>query len=426
MKFLSEKWRELIFTSLKIVLVYFIGSVSFISNAHSEDFPFDTTDNKTSDEIEQGLSKSGGLSESEQSDLSDEASSLGGSIRSDLSLYQFDKKIRKDDYFQNPSTLLLYLDHKFKEDLRFLFKGEFIYDGAIDTSELDPVTHQSQKTYHTQLDEFKVQFSIQKSIFVSLGVQKIKWGSGRFWNPSDFLNNELKNLVEKEDRRAGLHLAKFHLPINESNFYYIAHFDKSNDISKTGHALRYEVPLPHSITSGEFSFSYYKKKDQEAQAALDISLALGPVDFYFEGARSKQESSESYVSGISYEWQYTDKSFMVLNLESFTRKAGASSTAEYGALLLSQHFIPFNVANQYYAVSLYVPQPLNWTHTDLSLMVLRNQVDKGEYYRFGYIWSGYKSLSVSMYYGTRRGATDSEFRFGGITNDYLLSAEYKF
>jgi len=421
-----------------IIFVLPILITFFVYSARSDEFPFNSNNSKKNgfekDQIEKGLSEDAGLSENEKSDTGNDKVDFGGSIRNDVTLYQFDKivinnmVVDRDDYFQDPFILSLYLDNKFSDDFRLFFRGQVSYDGTADTTNnsINPITNEEEKTTRTQLDELKVQFSILKKLFVSLGVQKIKWGSGHFWNPSDFLNQEVKSLVEKEDRRAGLHLAKLHLPINESNLYYIAQFDEKNDVQKTGHAIRYELPLPSSLTSGELSFSYYGKKNQEGRGAGDLSIALGPFDFYFEGSMQKTQENTSFVSGVSYEWQYTDKNFLVLNLESFSNSGGATSTDEYPLMISSNRFIPFYVAQRYLAASIYLPQPWSLTHTDLSFILVHNQIDQGNYMRFGYIWSGYKALTASVFMGTRAGSAESEFRLGGLSNDYLLRVEYKF
>lgn len=409
-----------------IILVLFIVSQLSVTS-RAEDFPFDEEDSSI-DQIEKGLSQKEGLSESEKTKDDNDKFAIGGSVRSDITLYQFEENVR-DDYFRDPFILSLYLDNKFTEDFRFFFRGQISYDGTVGSSNssVNPFTNEPEKSTDSQLDELKIQFSIVKSLFVSLGVQKIKWGSGKFWNPSDFLNQEAKSLVEKEDRRAGLHLAKFHLPINESNFYYIAKFDdESNEIQDTGHALRYELPLPNSFAIGEVSFSYYGKRNQVGRGAGDLSLALGPFDFYFEGSLEKQKENTSFVSGVSYEWQYSDKNTMIFNFESFTNPGGARDADQYMSMILAKRFVPFYVAQRYYATSLYLPKPWSLNHTDLNLILIQNQIDQGKYLRFGYFWTGYKALSASLFVGTRIGSEDSEFKLGGLTNDYMLRVEYKF
>lgn len=403
-----------------------MGALTLLA-APTEDFPFDNEDSSI-DQIEKGLSQKEGLNESEKTSADNEKFAIGGSVRNDITLYQFEKNVR-DDYFRSPFILSMYLDNKFTEDFRFFFRGQASYDGTVSSSNavVNPFSNKPEKSTESQLDELKVQFSVLKKLFVSLGVQKIKWGSGKFWNPSDFLNQEAKSLVEQEDRRAGLHLAKFHLPINESNLYYIAQFDEqTNEAQDTGHAVRYEMLLPSQLTSGELSLSYYGKRNQEGRGAGDLSVALGPVDFYFEGSLEQKKDNTSFVAGVSYEWQYSDKSFLSLNLESFTNPGGAKSSNEYLGMILAKRFVPFYVAQKYYAASLYLPKPGSFKHSDFSFIVIHNQIDQGEYLRFGYTWSGYKALFASLFLGTRVGPAGSEFKIGNLTNDYMVRVEYKF
>lgn len=408
-----------------LFVLFFLMTPSLYS-ATGDDFPFDAQES-SADQIEKGLSQEGGLSESEKTIQENEKTEWGGSLRSDLMFYQFDHTIR-DDYIYSPFVTSLFLDHKWSDHLRFFFRGQGTYHLVKDPIENElNSSAEENKDVETQLDELKVQFLAFKNLFVSLGVQKLKWGAGRFWNPSDFLNQEVKNLVEKEDRRAGLRLAKFHLPVNESNFYYITHFSPSHEQDWTGHALRYEVPIPSSITPGEISLTYYGRKNQEGRGAGDISFALGPIDVYFEGAFAQSKEMNSFVAGVNYEWQYSDQDFLVFNLESFSNPGGVSSPDDYLGKIMNEQFIPFHVAQRYLAGSLYFPKPWHLTHTDFSIMLIHNQVDQGHYLRWGAVWYGYKKFTVSFFAGTRFGGSqNSEFRLGGLNHDYLARAEYQF
>lgn len=391
----------------------------------AEDFPFHT-DSSTAEQIEKGLSEKEGLKESDEQTLSTNKLEMGGSLRHDVSVYQF-KDAAVDDFMQNPTDLSLYLDSALSGDVRGFFRGKFTYDATVDpTTTTSPIPGTTYSRSISQLDEMKIQFPIEKTLFMSVGIQKIKWGSGHFWNPTDFLNTQAKDLLEKEDRRAGLDLVKAHVPFKDMNFYAIADLGNANQSKNVGAALRAEVPWTNAWFNGEFSFSQFTRRSQAAKYGFDLSMGLGPVDVILETAKTKDDKSGSTVAGVSYDWQYSDEDFLNLNFEAYQNEAGVTSTSDYPALLLSQNFLPFHVAKTYHLTSIYFPKPGRWQHSDILLMFVQNGVDHSLYSRVGYTWTGIKDLSLSMFVGARSGDTDSEMRLANMTTDYLLRTEVKF
>ncbi len=398
--------------------------VTFTSFAKAEDFPFDTN-STTAEQIEKGLSEKEGLKESEEQALSKNKLELGGALRHDVNLYQF-KDAAIEDFIQNPTILSLYLDSTLSGDIRGFFRGKFTYDATVDPATTSPLPGTTYSRSLSQLDEMKIQFPIEKTVFISLGIQKIKWGSGHFWNPTDFLNKQAKDLLEKEDRRTGLDLIKAHIPYNDMNFYAIMDLGKANTTKNIGSAIRAEVPWANNLFNGEFSFSQYTKHGQATKYGVDLSMGLGPVDLIIETSKTKEVKSGRTVAGISYDWQYSDEDFINLNFETYLNESGVTDTSEYAPLLIAQSFIPFQVAKTYYLASIYFPKPGRWQHSDILLMFIQNGVDHSRYSRVGYTWTGIKDLALSLFVGARSGDVSGEMRLAGLTTDYLLRTEVKF
>lgn len=419
--------------SFFIFTLFTISLFTLNSPSWATDFPFDT-DESSADQIEKGLSEKSSIQKDERASLDIDKMDMGGSLKNEISYLRFKDQIM-DDYLQNPNILTIYIDAKVSKGIRAYFKGRFVYDGTAEnpsatsststsTPASSPYINQTQSA--SFLEEMKVQFPIENIFFFTLGIQKIKWGSGLFWNPTDFLNSQTKDLVEKEDLRSGIDLIKLHLPIYDANLYAIGVLDKTNQSRNLANALRLEIPMSLPFLSGELSLSQYNQKDNYSKFGGDLSLGIGSIDFHFEHAFANVELQSSSVAGLSYDLQYSDKGLLNFTAETFWNESGADKTADYPTLITENKFVPFQVAKRYHAASLYLPTPGFFRHSDFSLTYIQNGIDKSSYTRFGYYWNGLKNLTLSLFIGGRSGAPNSEMKLGGITNDYALRTEIKF
>lgn len=394
-------------------------------NAFAEEFPFDTSTG-SKDEIEKGFSTKAGLQDTEKEKLNSDKLAIGGSLRNDLNVFKLEGS-PNSDFIQNPTNLTLYLDSKLNDEVRGFFRGRLTYDSTVDPTTSTPsILGFIPSKSLSQLDEMKIQFQIMKTIFVSMGVQKIKWGSGHFWNPTDFLNRRPKDIFDSEDRRAGLDLLKLHLPWESMNFYAISDLTSANETKKIGTALRAEIPLPKALTSGELCLSSYSKSGIATKYGADVSMSLGIFDVNLEASKTKENKSSSAVAGISYDLQYSDEDLLNITYESYWNESGAKSVDDYAALLIANKFIPLQIAKSYHLLSLFLPKPGSLQHSDFLIMLIQNGIDKSNYARLGYTWTGIRDLTLTFFIGTRSGTTLSEMRFGGQSHDYALRTEIKF
>lgn len=410
------------------------------------------------EEMMKGFSEKTGILPSDQKVVEEDRLHVGGGIKSQWNRYRFSEALI-DEILNNPVTLNLYLDSKLKNDVRGIFKGRYIHDSTVNSpsgnasngsgqgastrgatgssgsmgptsgstgssSSISSVLGSSFAAARDQavLDEMKIQFNSQRKIFWTIGVQKLKWGTGHFWNPTDFLNSEVRDFFKATDERAGLNLVKAHLPWEKTNTYLITNFEQADHSQKVGYAARTEV----AFSRGEISFSHYQRKDQEQKWGSDISVALGDFDFIGETAWTSKEKQQNSVFGISYDWKYSDEDSLNLMVEGTWNETGASDQSEYPTLLLTGHFQPFQMAKAYQLFSLYFPKPGSLNQSTFQFFVIRNQIDKSRYYRGSYIWTGYEDLTLSMSVGHREGDAGSEMVFGGLFSDMSFEGEIKF
>ena len=62
------------------------------------------------------------------------------------------------------------------------------------------------------LDQMWIRFDIDHTVFVTAGKQHVRWGTGRFWQPTDYLHPLKRNPLDVFDARAGTTMLKLHVP----------------------------------------------------------------------------------------------------------------------------------------------------------------------------------------------------------------------
>lgn len=239
------------------------------------------------------------------------------------------------------------------------------------------------------LDQLWLRFDIARVVYLTVGRQKIRWGTSRVWFPTDYLNSQPRDPFNPFDVRLGVNMVKVHVPIEKLgwNFYGYGLFDNiaagANQltIGNLGGAVRAEFV----VWQAELGVGAIWQRGRRPRYAVDLSLPIGPVDVYGElalrdgrdfvitrapatttfdtfvkageqaGLRNaflgedfltaySDELSKSNVSigrgtgplaqvsgGLSWQFNYTDKNFGILAAEYFFNPAGYSNPIEYQA-----------------------------------------------------------------------------------------------
>lgn len=404
-------------THTPFVALYVLLAIAPVARA--EEFP--QGGGASIDEFEQGFSEEKGVSKAEKESVESDRLKIGGHYRFEVDYYRLPES-GTSNWVQNPHTIWLYFDSRLKGDTRLFLKGKGVYDPAVNESSASPLTGVSLRKSSASVDELKVQFQVEKKVFVTAGVQKIKWGTGQFWNPTDFLNTEARDFLQTEDIRSGIGLIKVHVPVNAMNFYLIGNFDNATTNQSVGAALRAEVPF----SSGEFSLTRYQRSGSMPLSGLDLSVGIGDFDVIAEGALSDDGTTRTAVGGVSYQHQYSDDDSLIVSLEGYWNEKGATSSASYGSLLAAGRWIPFHVGKAYELLSLTLPKPGQWNQSTFQLFAIRNHFDESMYYRTAYTWTGLNDVTLGANVGVRSGATGTEMRLGGMDLDFGLLATVAF
>lgn len=238
------------------------------------------------------------------------------------------------------------------------------------------------------LDQLWLRFDIARTVYLTVGRQKIRWGTARVWYPTDYLNSQPRDPFNPFDIRLGVNMVKVHVPVEKLgwNFYGYGLFDNiavgANQLTlgNVGGALRAEFV----VWKAELGVGGVWQNGRRPRYSADLSLPVGPFDVYGEvalrsgrdfvitraPASTKFQSfidaaqtaglrnafGEDFISayadelskfgvsigrgdglyaqvsgGLSWQFNYTDKNFGILAAEYFYNPAGYSNPIEYQA-----------------------------------------------------------------------------------------------
>lgn len=239
------------------------------------------------------------------------------------------------------------------------------------------------------LDQLWLRFDIARTVYLTVGRQKVRWGTARVWYPTDFLNAQPRDPFNPFDVRLGVNMVKVHVPIEKLgwNFYGYGLFDNIGagnsqlTLGNLGGALRAEFV----VWQAELGVGAVWMNGRRPRYGVDLSLPLGPFDVYGEVAlrdgrdfvvtRAPSDTKfQSFIDaaqtaglrnalggedfltayqdelakfdvtigrgtgvyaqvsgGLSWQFNYTDKNLGILALEYFYNPAGYTNPIEYQA-----------------------------------------------------------------------------------------------
>lgn len=303
-----------------------------------------------------------------------------------------------------PNLLDLYADYRPDDHVRAYVDGRLNYDYTVDESETDAFGNE-QKQVNAQLDEFWLKFDVKNRLFVTAGLQHLRWGTGRIWNPTDFLNPTPKDPLAVFDARTGVPLVKLHVPFEKlgANLYGVLDFSDPKAIDYIGGALRAEV----AAGPGEYSLSVAARKDQPLRLGADVSMALWLFDIkgeaavlhddpgpYYKGDfdlstftfPEKVDRKDEWIPqvdvGVEVPIKYSDSDTLTLGVEYFHNGAGYEDTSILPYLLFAGGYKPLYVGQDYLAAYALLLGPGNWNSTSFILTGISDLSDQTYTTRF--------------------------------------------
>src|SRR5450631_3266671 len=360
-----------------------------------------------------------------------------------------------------PSLLDLYLDARPNPRVRGFILGRMRYvptlpphagatstgkstsNGAF-TSAASPTgfsTFSNTRGPATLLDQMWIRFDILNHVFVTAGKQHVHWGTGRFWQPTDYLHQQKRNPLDVFDARAGTTMLKLNIPWEEKgwNFYGFLIAEDPNaptpSLAQMAGAFRAEAV----VAGVELGVDTYLRRGQKPRYGFDFSTGIWDFDVYgdvalrpgsdflheFPAEGSMPAGLYSFtgyetqaVGGINYSRKYNDNDAWTVGVEYFYNHPGYDNATAYSALLEESflHGAPsafpfFYLGRQYGAVYLTLPAPYSWNYTTFTLSTLGNLSDESFITRLDYSVTILTHLSVEAFAGVHYGHLGGEFRF---------------
>jgi hypothetical protein len=289
------------------------------------------------------------------------------------------------------------------------------------------------------LDQAWLKFDIDRAVFITAGKQHVKWGTSRFWNPTDFLNTQKRDPLLPYDLRLGNFMVKFEVPLaaKGTNLYAIALVDNpqaSSVLGQLGAAFRAETLLGDSEVGAEAAF----RNGHAPTFGADVSSPLGPFDIYAEGAclmgatttyglpsnipAGSDLSSIITTSGMSgpifqisagvnYSFAWEDNRQATVGVEYFYNEAGYSDAHAYPALIFTGAYLPFYTGKNYAAIYLTAEGPDAEKHTSYTFSTLANLSDMSFISRIDFSWRFLTYLTFESYVDVHYGTEGGEFNF---------------
>jgi hypothetical protein len=223
---------------------------------------------------------------------------IGGSLNMFGQGYWQEGKAFEKGSFSAPSILDVFLDARPSDRVRAFANGRLQFDPtrpagnssstSTATTGLVGLTPSTASNPSVTLDQLWLRFDIMRKVYVTVGRQKVRWGTARIWYPTDFLNSQPRDALNPFDVRLGVNMLKLHVPVESLgwNFYGYGIMDAVNvtsagvTIDQLGGAVRGEFVLGPA----EIGLGGIWQKGRRPRYGVDVSSSLGPFDLYAEAA----------------------------------------------------------------------------------------------------------------------------------------------
>jgi hypothetical protein len=293
------------------------------------------------------------------------------------------------------------------------------------------------------LDQMWIRFDVLEHVFVTAGKQHVRWGTGRFWQPTDYLHALRRNPLDVFDSRGGTTMLKLNVPWEEKawNFYGFAVAENPNaptpTLDKVAGAFRVEGVVAGVEVGAD---TYLGGGQGKARYGFDMSTGIYDFDVYADvGIRPgsdffvyfpQQNVASGFdgyqtqaVGGVNYSRKYNDNDMWTAGVEYFYNHAGYENGHVYPQAFefaLSQQPQPLNpfllfpffyIGRHYGAVYITLPAPYSWNYTTFTLSTLGNFSDGSFVTRLDYSLTFLTHMSLEAFVDVHYGNLGGEFRF---------------
>ncbi|HEY4185155.1 MAG TPA: hypothetical protein VGP07_08810 [Polyangia bacterium] len=395
--------------------------------------------------------------------------------------------------FSAPSLMDGYFDARPNDRVRGFVLGRLFFDPTLPTSaSATPMTSSSATASMTSssasvtapavpllsgslnargptmlLDQMWLRFDILHTVFITAGRQHVKWGTARFWTPTDFLHPQPINPIAAFDARPGFTMLKAHIPWESRgwNFYGfglvegvqqidangrpITGSDGAGTLGQLGTAARAEIVLG----AAELGLDTVLYRGRKPKFGGDLSVGVGDFDLYadvglrygselprrgyvaadvpytYNPSRPFQDQLNEWVDlkypvyynigvkpqitvGGTYSLKYNDNDVFTVTGEYFYNSLGYDDPHVYPGLFLSNSFQFFYTGRHYAALSAIAAAPYSWNYTTFTLTTLGNLSDQSFITRLDYSLVLLTHLRFEAFGAVDYGHRVGEFRLG--------------
>lgn len=359
---------------------------------------------------------------------------IGGRLWIRLNFLVFQDTDAADQPVHMPNLLDVYLDARPVDRLRAYASGRLSYDptttGDADDTSLSALTATADDAV---LDELWLRFDIERAVFVTLGAQHLRWGTGRIWNPTDVLNRDRRDPLAPADLRTGVPLLRVDVPWAAigGNLQVAGRVDGADRLGAIGGGARVQAVFGPA----ELSVMGAAREGEPLVVGADLSAGVGPIDVYGEAAVSHGHARRwtgrldvasltvptaedrdadwipQLVAGFEWPVAYGDGDIFALGAEYLFNDAGYADADLYPWLLVQGDFDAFYVGRHYAAAYAVLAAPGTWDDTTFALTGVANLSDRTVAVRLGVTQAVRRRLFVEPFVAVLAGPRGGEFRF---------------
>jgi hypothetical protein len=370
--------------------------------------------------------------------------------------------------FNVPTLLDVYLDARPTDRLRAFVLGRLAYDPLLSgTAVVTGVPGtiagvQEVSNPAVYLDQAWLAFDIARSVFVTAGRQHVKWGTGQYFNPDDFLASEPRNPLAVFDARLGVSMLRVQIPWERTglSFTAVAVFESTQNISTTGttiggsggsvdlisgtqntsNGLLEDVggagQVEYDFKGGAVGINALAQKNRAWRAGAYTTAGLGDFDVYAEAVVKQsldlppansivqpgvysgytfgavqQPSLPVFqaVAGLTYAINFEGNKSITLGAEYFYN-TGSFGPSQYPNLIFQGAYQPFYLGRNYLAVSAVLTDTTaktTWVLTNIG-----NLTDVSFITRLDFLVTMLSYLQVEAFAAVDYGHLGGEFRLG--------------
>jgi len=234
----------------------------------------------------------------------DDLTQIGGFLYLQLNYATYEDGDAGEYALQSPALFDLYMDSRPTDRLRAYARGRILQqltpaNSVFELLNFDSSDSQTSSRTESSLDQLWLKFDIARTVYVTVGKQPIRWGTGRFWNPTDFLQAQVRDPLAVFDTRQGVSLIKLHVPFEDLgwNLYGAINLQELAKPENIAGALRAEF----LFGTTELSLSAAAKNKGLRQLGLDFSTAFFDLDIRGEIALSNKVQTAFFEGTLNEE-----------------------------------------------------------------------------------------------------------------------------